>query len=89
MRKSYYDNLQKHPSYPKFGTVNQWKIVCNKLKTKTLNRSFLLQNFRFKKLSDKVGILTGYYEPEINVSFKKTKKFNVPILKYNKNYDHA
>ena len=31
--------------------------------------------------------MTGYYEPAINVSFKKTKKFNVPILKYNKNYD--
>ena len=49
--------------------------------------SFLLQNFRLKVLSNKQGILTGYYEPEINVSFKKTKKFNVPILRYNKNYD--
>ena len=47
----------------------------------------MLQNFRFKELSDKVGILTGYYEPEIMVSFKKTKKFNIPLLKHNKNYD--
>ena len=30
--------------------------------------------------------MTGYYEPEINVSLRKTKKFNVPILRYNKYY---
>ena len=62
-------------------------MVCEKLNTTNLNLSFLLQNFRFKVLSKKQGILTGYYEPTINVSFKKTKKFNVPILRYNKNYD--
>ena len=43
-----HENLKKHPSYPKFGTINQWKIVCNKLNTTNLNLSFLLQNFRFK-----------------------------------------
>ena len=32
-------------------------------------------------------MLTGYYEPEIMISFNKTKTFNVPLLKYNKNYD--
>ena len=63
-------------------------MVCKKLNTKNLNLSFLLQNFKHKVLSNKQGILTGYYEPEINVSFKKTKKFNVPILRYNNNYDH-
>ena len=31
--------------------------------------------------------MTGYYEPEIMVSFKKTNKFNIPLLKHNKNYD--
>ena len=62
-------------------------MVCKKLNTENLNLSFLLQNFKHKVLSNKQGILTGYYEPEINVSFKKTKKFNVPILRYNKNYD--
>tara|TARA_A100001011_G_scaffold400641_1_gene517074 strand:+ start:4330 stop:5343 length:1014 start_codon:yes stop_codon:yes gene_type:complete len=85
--KKLLQNLQKHPSYPSLGTANQWKLVCNNLKTKALNKSFLLQNFRFKELSDKVGILTGYYEPEIMVSFKKTKKFNIPLLKYNKDYE--
>ena len=85
--KKLFYNLQRHPSYPNLGTAKQWKVVCNSLKKKTLNRSFLLQNFRFKELSDKVGILTGYYEPEIMVSFKKTKKFNIPLLKHNKNYD--
>ena len=80
------ENLEKHPSYPKLGTKYRWKIACNKLKTEKLNYSFLLQNFRVKKLSNKEGILTGYYEPEINVSFKKTKKFNVPILRYNEYY---
>ena len=85
--KKLFHNLQKHPSYPNLGTAKQWKVVCNRLKTKALNRSFLLQNFRFKELSNKVGILTGYYEPEIMVSFKKTKKFNIPLLKHNKNYE--
>ena len=85
--KKLFYNLQRHPSYPNLGTAKQWKVVCNSLKTKALNRSFLLQNFRFKELSDKVGILTGYYEPEIMVSFKKTKKFNIPLLKHNKKYD--
>ena len=85
--KKLHENLQKHRSYPNFGTISQWKMVCKKLNTKNLNLSFLLQNFKHKVLSNKQGILTGYYEPEINVSFKKTKKFNVPILRYNKNYD--
>ena len=87
-QKKLFENLQKHPSYPSFGTKKQWETTCKKLKTENLNWSFILQNFRVKKLSDKRGILTGYYEPEINVSFKKTKKFNVPILKYNKSYDN-
>ena len=86
--KKLHDNLQKHPSYPNFGTIRQWKMVCKKLNTENLNLSFLLQNFKHKVLSNKQGILTGYYEPEINVSFKQTKKFNVPILRYNNNYDH-
>ena len=85
--KKLFNSLQRHSSYPSLGTTNQWKTVCNKTKTKNLNWSFLTQNFRFYELSDKAGILTGYYEPEIMVSFDKTKTFNVPILKYNKNYD--
>ncbi len=85
--KKLHENIQKHPSYPKFGTISQWKMACEKLNTENLNLSFLLQNFRLEVLSNKQGILTGYYEPEINVSFNKTKKFNIPILKYDKNYD--
>ena len=80
-------NLQKHSSYPFLGTKNQWNIVCKNLKTEVLNWSFLLQNFKIIELSDKAGLLTGYYEPEIKVSFNKTKRFNIPVLKYNKNYD--
>ena len=87
-KKKLHENLEKHPSYPNFGTISQWKMVCKKLNTENLNLSFLLQNFKHKVLSNKQGILTGYYEPEINVSFKQTKKFNVPILRYNDNYDH-
>ena len=85
--KKLFHNLQRHPSYPSLGTVNQWRKICKKIKTKNLSWSFLTQNFRFHELSEKVGILTGYYEPEIMISFNKTKTFNVPILKYNKNYD--
>ncbi len=86
--KRLFVNLQKHQSYPNLGTKSQWEMTCKKLETETLNWSFLSQHFSIKKLSDKEGILTGYYEPEINVSLKKTKKFNVPILKYNKNYEN-
>ncbi len=85
--KKLHENLQKHPSYPNFGTISKWKMVCKKLNTENLNLSFLIKNFKRKVLSNKQGILTGYYEPEINVSFKQTKKFNVPILRYNNNYD--
>ncbi len=85
--KKLHENLQKHPSYPNFGTISKWKMVCKKLNTENLNLSFLIKNFKHKVLSNKQGILTGYYEPEINVSFKQTKKFNVPILRYNNNYD--
>ena len=84
--KKLFVNLQKHQSYPSLGTKSQWEMACKKLETETLDWSFLSQNFSIKKLSNKEGILTGYYEPEINVSFKKTKKFNIPILKYNKSY---
>lgn len=85
--KELIENLEKHSSYPDLGTKKQWKKICENLSTENLSLSFLLQNFEIKKLSNKTGILTGYYEPEINVSFNKTKKFNVPILKYNRNYD--
>ncbi len=85
--KKLIENLQKHHSYPHLGTKKQWKKICENLNTEDLNMSFLSQNFEIKKLSNKAGILTGYYEPEIKVSFNKTRKFNVPILKYNKNYD--
>ena len=87
-KEKLFENLEKHPSYPSLGTKNQWKTACNKLKKENLNWSFILQNFKVKKLSDKEGVLTGYYEPEINVSFKRTEKFSVPILKYNKVYDN-
>ena len=87
-KEKLFENLEKHPSYPSLGTKNQWKTACEKLKKENLNWSFILQNFKVKKLSDKEGVLTGYYEPEINVSFKRTEKFSVPILKYNKVYDN-
>ncbi len=86
-KKKTLQNLKTHSSYPNFGTKNQWERICKKLGKENLNFSFILRNFKMKKLSDKEGILTGYYEPEINVSFNRTKKFNIPLLKFNKNYD--
>ncbi len=84
------NNLQKfttHRSYPKFGKKIEWQSICIKIKNNGQNeKRFILNNFQTINLSNKEGLLTGYYEPEINVSKKKSKRFTIPILKYNANY---
>ena len=52
-----------------------------KLSNKKL-KNFLKNNFRYIQVSKKEGLLTGYYLPTINVSYKKNEIFQIPILKY-------
>ncbi len=83
-------NLRSHASYPNFGTEKSWKNICKKIKSSDeSHKKFILENFKIKKLSNSVGLLTGYYEPEIKVSFKKNNIFKFPILKYNQKYKHV
>ena len=44
-------------------------------------RKFFQENFRTYAIRDKSGLLTAYYEPVLQGSRKKTKKFNSPIFK--------
>ena len=80
-------NLKSHESYPNFGTEKSWKDICKKINDSSkYEKKFILENFKIKKLSDSIGLLTGYYEPEIKVSFRRDKFFKFPILKYNEKY---
>lgn len=83
---NFFKNLEKHSSYPKFGSVKAWKKVCRKIKNiKQFTYSFLKQNFYLKKGTDDYGILTGYYTPIIEVSESYDDVFKYPILKFNEN----
>ncbi len=87
--KKFLDNLEKHGSFPNFGTKKNWKNKCSDLKNHSTGdglKKFLTENFNIKKIKDKPGLLTGYYEPLINVSNSKDSIFKFPILKQNKNY---
>tara|TARA_B100000963_G_C22547066_1_gene634922 strand:+ start:146 stop:1171 length:1026 start_codon:yes stop_codon:yes gene_type:complete len=83
------DNLENHKSFPNFGSKKNWKYKCRDLKNHTGNgnfKKFLVENFNIKKIDNKPGLLTGYYEPLVNVSNSKDNIFKFPILKENKNY---
>lgn len=83
--KSFFKNLVKHSSYPKFGKKKDWKEICRLIKKKNvLDYEFFKKNFNFIKFKNKPGILTGYYIPEINVSQNYGQNYKYPILKSSK-----
>ena len=87
--KKFLDNIEKHKSFPNFGRKENWKNKCRSIKNHSGNYSlkkFITENFDIKKLNDTPGLLTGYYEPLINVSYSKNHNFKFPILKQNKKY---
>ena len=55
--------------------------------TKGSFKSFINKNIRVYKNNDPAGLITGYYEPTIKVSFIKDKKYKYPILRKNKIYN--
>ncbi len=62
-----------------------WQNFCKKLKqtsflTDDELRSFIKKEMQaFSVNNGETGLFTGYYEPEIEGSLKKTEKYNVPV----------
>ena len=79
----FYENLKKKFKH-KFGRPNEWKEKCSILEEKKSAKDFkkfLIKNFKFKKIREKSGLLTGYYEPIIKVSRNRDTFYKFPILK--------
>ena len=86
--KQFLINIKKNKQYPKFGSTEDWKKFCLKLK-KTQNnfKDLMNKNIKVYKNNAPAGLITGYYEPTIKVSFIKNQKYKHPILKKNKMYN--
>ena len=87
--KIFLDNLEKHKSFPKFGSKQNWENKCRGLQNQSNKnglKKFIIENFDIRKINDTPGLLTGYYEPLINVSNSRNSNFKFPILKHNKKY---
>ena len=71
------NKIKQHSSYPKFGSIEGWKKICEKTKKlkKIIKYFFFIKTSMLEVYLKKGGLLTGYYEPEINVS--KKKDFNI------------
>ena len=74
-------NLKNHSSYPQFGSVNSWENFCVRLNSAKDPKDFLLRNLDVKILSYEKGLLTGYYEPLVRISYDKDNLYRHPILK--------
>ena len=84
----FYENLNKIFKH-KFGKPTEWKQKClilEKNKSAKNFKKFLINNFKFKKIHEKSGLLTGYYEPIIRVSRKRNTFYKFPILNKNNFY---
>ena len=84
----FYQNLNKIFKH-KFGKPTDWKQKCLILgenKSPTDLKNFLIKNFKFKKIQEKPGLLTGYYEPIIRVSRNRDALYKFPILNNNDFY---
>ena len=86
--KQFFKNIKKNKQYPKFGSVKDWKKFCLKLKNTQSNlKDFMNKNISLIKNNAPAGLITGYYEPTIKVSFVKNQKYKYPILKKNEMYN--
>ena len=84
----FYENLNKKFKH-KFGKPTEWKKKCLILeenKSAKDFKKFLIKNFKFKKIQEKSGLLTGYYEPIIKVSRNRDAFYKFPILNKNNFY---
>ena len=86
--KQFFLNIKKNKQYPKFGSIKDWKEFCVKLEdTKSNLKNLIPKNIRIIKNNYPAGLITGYYQPTIKVSFIRNKEYKYPILKKNKIYD--
>ena len=84
----FYENLNRTFEH-KFGKPTEWKKKCMTLeenKSAKNFKKFLIENFKFKKIQEKSGLLTGYYEPVIRVSRNRDAFYKFPILDKNNFY---
>ena len=85
--KQFFVNIKKNKYYPKFGSVQNWEEFCIKLQNTQDNfKDLMNKSFKVIKNNFTAGIITGYYEPTIKVSFIKNTKYKYPILKKNNLY---
>ena len=85
-KKNFYLKIKRNKLTTPFGTIKSWESLCNKIDKKNeFNTSFLKENFHLISNNQKPGLLTGYYEPLIEISKKKDGEFKFPILKKSKN----
>lgn len=76
-----------NPNLPEYGRYEDWAKACTDAATTPAEdvfaRAFFEQNFSPVSLSGEdsdEGLLTGYYEPEINVRLKADSVYSEPIL---------
>ena len=86
--KHFLINIKNNKQYPKYGSTEDWKKFCMKLKnTKNNFKELMNKNIKIFKNNAPTGLITGYYEPTIRVSSIKNEKYKHPILKKNKTYN--
>jgi len=65
-----------------------FKEVCQKAEFQNNGKEFFITNFQPYKLynskSSDEGTITGYYEPLLHGSLKKTKDINIQFIKFQK-----
>ena len=66
------------------GTVGQWRSFCDAAAVLPISQTkiWFEQNFQPYQVSsgsEKNGLFTGYYEPSLKASLKKTHEYHVPI----------
>ena len=76
----FYKNLKNHRTYPKFGSVEKWQKFCREFIKTNNPKDFISQNLKIHSLSSKKGLLTGYYQPLLKVSFQKSSLYKYPIV---------
>lgn len=84
------DNAMLNPNLPQYGTFGDWRVTCqgaSVLLSVDPRQDDVRQFFEswFKPVSlmtrgSKEGLLTGYYEPEVEVRLKADAEFSEPIL---------
>lgn len=76
-------NKPLNPNLPEYGTYGDWAKVCEEVEHAEDARDFFEAQFLPLPLSLKDrddGLLTGYYEPEVEVRYVADPEFSEPIL---------